>query len=278
MTHYIAAYDTESPNCLAACRKIVDVHRRYEMPATFFIVGRVLEANPDEYRNLLDNPLFEIASHTYSHRMLRDHPFCGPAIPEKEKRVEIFRGKEIVESVFQRPCLGTRPACAFDNGLKGAADVLQMIQEAGLRYVSSLAWGPDYSLPALLNEPFNYGAEGFPGVWELPAHGWHENLLKDHNRWGPRRLTLWPPEMPEAIPPGFISTPEEEFAVYRVFLEKAKSKGKPFISLIWHPWSLHAFDPEMKMLELVFDHVRRLGLEPCTYLELLQQISGSRDM
>jgi peptidoglycan/xylan/chitin deacetylase (PgdA/CDA1 family) len=276
MTHYIAAYDTESPNCLAACRKIVDVHRRYEMPATFFIVGRVLEANPDEYRELLDNPLFEIASHTYSHRMLRDHPFCGPAIPEEEKRVEIFRGKEIVESVFRRQCLGVRPACAFDNGLKGAADVLQMIQEADLRYVSSLAWGPDYSLPALLNEPFNYGAEGFPGVWELPAHGWHENLLKDHNRWGPRRLTLWPPEMPEAIPPGFISTPEEEFAVYRVFLEKAKSENKPFVSLIWHPWSLHAFDPEMKMLELVFDHVRKIGLEPCTYAELLQRISDFR--
>jgi len=157
--------------------------------------------------------------------------------------------------------------------LKGAADVLQMIQEAGLRYVSSLAWGPDYSLPALLNEPFNYGAEGFPGVWELPAHGWHENLLKDHNRWGSRRLTLWPPEMPEAIPPGFISTPEEEFAVYRVFLEKAKSEDKPFVSLIWHPWSLHAFDPEMKMLELVFHHVRKIGLEPCTYLGLLQHIS-----
>ncbi len=276
MTNYIAAYDTESPNCLAACRKIVDVHLRYEMPATFFIVGRALEVNPDEYRELLDNPLFEIASHTYSHRMLRDHPFCGPAVSEEEKRVEILRGKEIVERVFRRPCLGLRPACAFDNGLKGAADVLQMIQEAGLRYVSSLAWGPDYSLPALLNEPFNYGAEGFPGVWELPAHGWHENLLKDHNRWGPRRLTLWPPEMPEAIPHGFISTPEEEFAVYRVFLEKAESEGKPFVSLIWHPWSLHAFDPEMKMLELVFGHVRKLGLEPCSYAGLLQRISDFR--
>ena len=39
MTLYVAAYDTETPACLAACRKIVDVHRRYAMPATFFLTG-----------------------------------------------------------------------------------------------------------------------------------------------------------------------------------------------------------------------------------------------
>jgi len=273
MTYYIAAYDTESPNCLAACRKIVEVHQRYEMPATFFIVGRILEANPGDYRELLDDPIFEVASHTYSHKMLRDHPFCGPAAPEEQRREEIFRGKDAVERIFERRCLGVRPACSFDNGLKGAPDVLSLVKEAGLRYVSSLAWGPDYSLPALLTEPFNYASDGFPELWELPCHGWHDNLLKDNNRWGARRLTLWPPEMPEAIPPSFISTPEEEFAINRVFLEKALEENKPFVSLIWHPWSLFSFDPEMKMLELTFTHVRELGLKPCTYAELLHAVS-----
>jgi len=66
MTVYVAAYDTESPKCLAACRKIVEMHRKHDVPASFFIVGKVLEANPDEYRELLDDPFFEIASHTYS--------------------------------------------------------------------------------------------------------------------------------------------------------------------------------------------------------------------
>ena len=274
MTNYIAAYDTESVNCLAACRRIVDVHHRYQMPATFFIVGKTLEANPAEYRAILDDPLFEIASHTYSHRMLRDHPFCGPAVPADKRRKEIFQGKAVVESVFERPCLGVRPGCSFDNGLRGAPDVLQLLKEAGLHYISSLAWGPDYSLPALLTEPFKYAEDGYPELWELPCHGWHENLLKDNNRWGPRRITLWPPAMPEAIPPGFLSTPEEEFAINRVFLEKAVAEDKPFVSLIWHPWSLNAFDPEMKMLELTFDHVRELGLRPCTYADLRHQVSN----
>ena len=100
MTRYIAAYDTESPACLNACRQIVEVHRRWEMPATFFITGRVLEANPDDYRSLLDDPLFEVATQTYSHRMLRDHPFCGDAVSIDQKRLELLEGQACDERVF----------------------------------------------------------------------------------------------------------------------------------------------------------------------------------
>jgi len=267
-TRYIAAYDTESPACLAACRKIVEVHKRFEMPATFFIVGRTLDANPAEYRKLLDDPLFEIASHTYSHRMLRDNDFCGSAVSMDERRKEIFKGKEAVERIFERPCIGMRPGCGFDNAFTGEPKVLELIKEAGFQYVSSLLWGPDYSMPALLREPFNYKADGFSDIWEIPGHGWHENLLKDHNGWGPRRLTLWPPPFPEAIPRGFCKTPNDEFQVNKVFLDKAVETATPFMSLIWHPWSLAKFDPNMKMLDLTFTHVRRLKMKTCTYAQL----------
>ena len=88
------------------------------------------------------------------------------------------------------------------------------------------------------------------------------------DRWGPRRLTLWPPPFPEAVPEAFCETAADEFKVNKVFLERARQTRKSFVSLIWHPWSLHRFDPEMKMLELTFAHVRRVGLEPCTYAQL----------
>ena len=273
-TRYIAAYDTESPACLSACRKIVEVHKRLQMPATFFITGRTLEANAKEYRELLADPLFEVASHTWSHKLLRDNALCGPAVSPAEKQEEIFRAKELIERVFERPCVGLRPAVGFDNAFKGAVDVLKLIREAGFKYVSSLLWGPDCSMPALLEEPFHYGADGFADVWELPGHGWHENLLKNHNRWGPRRLVLWPSPMPEAIPLQFVKTPSDEFAVNRVFLEKALQTGKPHVSFIWHPWSLHSFDPEMKMLELTCAHARKLGLKPCTYADLFRQVAA----
>lgn len=273
-TRYIAAYDTESPACLAACRKIVAVHKKLEMPATFFITGKTLEANIKEYRELFTDPLFEVASHTWSHKLLRDNALCGPAVSPDEKWEEIFKAKALIERVFERTCVGLRPAVGFDNAFRGAVDVLTLVREAGFQYVSSLLWGPDCSMPALIEEPFHYGADGFADLWELPSHGWHENLLKDHNRWGARRLTLWPSPMPEGIPTKFVKTPNDEFEVNRVFLEKALETGKPHISLIWHPWSLHAFDPEMKMLELTFAHVRRLGLVPCTYADLCQRVAN----
>ena len=244
------------------------------MPATFFITGKTLEANVGEYKQLLADPLFEVASHTWSHKLLRDNALCGPAVSAEEKREEIFKAKELIEHVFERPCVGLRPAVGFDNALKGATDVLRLVHEAGFRYVSSLLWGPDCSMPALIREPFHYGGDGFAGLWELPGHGWHENLLKDHNRWGARRLTLWPSPMPEAIPDRFVRTPEDEFQVNRIFLEKARETGKPHVSLIWHPWSLHSFDPDMKMLELTFAHARRIGLTPATYAGLAQQMAG----
>jgi len=275
MTLYIAAYDAESPACLAACRKIASVHRRLGMPATFFVVGKRLEEETDGYRELLSDPLFEVASHSYSHKSLRDHPFCGPAVAPDEARREIELGKEWVERVFERPCVGLRPACGFPDGFRGAPDLVGLIAAAGYRYVSSAAWGPDYSLPAPLAGPFTYAEEGAADLWELPCHGWHENLLKNNNRLGPRRMILWPPPDQRLIPQSFISTPQEEFAVNRVLLEQAAEQNLPHVSLIWHPWSLDRFDPEMRMLEMTFAHVREMGLKAGTFGDLCDSLASS---
>ncbi len=203
MTRFIAAYDTEfAGECLSACRSIRDVHAEFDFFATFFIVGKRLEEEGREYRDLLgDVPSFEIASHTYSHRMLRDHPFCGRA-PGKEARLR-----------------------------------------------------------------------------ELPGHGWHENLLKGHNLTDRiQRILAWPPQFPEAIPLGPVATPEEEFAIHRIFVTRAVELGLPYVSLIWHPWSLQRFDPEMRMLRLLFAFVQESGLESTTYEREWQRAAQIRSV
>ena len=267
-TRYVAAYDTEQPeDCLSACRQIRSVHERFGFPATFFIVGKRLETEGKEYRALLgDDAPFEIASHTYSHRMLRDHPFCGPKVSDADRIHEITRGKELVEGTFERPCVGLRPGCGFADGLKGDPWLVRQVAEAGLGYVSSLAWGPETTVPALLEPPFPYVDDGCPHLWELPAHGWHENLLKAHNLTDrPQRILAWPSPFPEAVVLSPIETPEEEFALNRIVIDRAVESGLPYVSLIWHPWSLHRFDPEMRMLEMTFSYVRDHGLEPTTF-------------
>ena len=112
------------------------------------------------------------------------------------------------------------------------------------RYVSSLAWGPDWSLPALLHDPFTYAEQGYPDLWEIPPCGWHENLLKGNNKCGPVRVGLFPPAMPEAFPSDYVQTPREEFEVNnKSFIDKALRDSAPLVSLIWHPWSLGRFRP-----------------------------------
>ena len=152
MTCFVPAYDTEKPvDCLEACRTITQVHHERGVPATFFVVGRLLEDERDLCKELLDEPtLFEVASHTYSHKLLRDHAVCGPAVDDREIRHQIYRSKELVEEVFGRECLGLRPACAFDVGLKGAPALVAEMVAAGLKYVSSRAWGPHCTVPAPL--------------------------------------------------------------------------------------------------------------------------------
>jgi len=169
MTLYIAAYDTESPACLEAVRRIVRMHEKHAMPATFFIVAQLLDANEAEYVALLkDNPLFEIASHSYTHMVLRDTPEFGKAGPVEQFPREIIESKRRLEDAFEREVIGFRAPVSFVDGMKSAPDALRLLAEAGYRYVSSLAWGPSWSLPALLVRPFTYAEEEYPNLWELP--------------------------------------------------------------------------------------------------------------
>jgi peptidoglycan/xylan/chitin deacetylase (PgdA/CDA1 family) len=275
-TRYIAAYDTEKAgDCLTACKTIRQLHEHFDFPGTFFIVGKRLEEEGTEYRAVLDAPLFEVASHTYSHIILRDHPFCGKTPGDDVRAREITLGKELVEQTFQRPCVGLRPGCGFHNALRGDPWLVETVARAGFGYVSSLLWGPETTVPALLEKPFTYTEEGHPELWELPGHGWHENLLKAHNLTvQTRRILAWPSPFPEAVRLTPISSPEEEFAINKLFIDKAVELGLPYVSLIWHPWSLARFDPAMTMLRLTFSYVRELGLEATTYAAEWRRAQG----
>ena len=80
--------------------------------------------------------------------------------------------------------------------------------------------------------------------------------------------------LPEAAITDFVQTPEEEFAVHKLFLDRAVETGLGHVSLIWHPWSLHRFDPEMEMLEQVFQYVRDLGLPVSTFGQYVETLRG----
>jgi len=275
---YIAAYDTEAESCLAGVRRIVEMHEKHGLPATFFIVAKLLEGQGQEYRALLGgNPLFEIASHSYSHVLLRDHAMGGPGAPAEELPGEIIESKKALEDLFGREVKGLRTPWGYPDGLRGAREALRLCHEAGYRYCSSLLWGPDYSMPSLFVEPFTYAEDGYADLWEIPASGWQDNLLKHGGERPPWRLQLFPSPMPEAVLTRRLETPEEEFALNRLFIDKGEETAAGHVSLIWHPWSLHRFDPEMRMLDLTFAYVRELGLRADTFSGYADSLASARE-
>jgi len=276
MTAFVAAYDTEkSGECLAACRAITRVHRDRGIPATFFVVGRLLEQERADCLDLLDEEgLFEAASHSYSHRLVRDSPVSGKAADAETIHHELVRSLELVEEVFGRECLGLRTPVGFTDGLSGAPEVVAEAADAGYRYISSRAWGPHGTVPAPLEQAHTYADDGRPDLWEFPCHGWHENVLKGHDA-TPGRLLLWPPLYPQMQLHRYVKTPEEEFEVHRFFVDRAVEEGLEYVSLVWHPWSLGRFDPEMRMLDLLFDYVAEQGLPFLRFEDLWRRRSGA---
>lgn len=48
--------------------------------------------------------------------------------------IPLSEGKEATEREFERPCVGLRPGCGFENALRGESKVLQMVRELALTY------------------------------------------------------------------------------------------------------------------------------------------------
>lgn len=271
-TKFIANYDTESENCLSHLETIVEMHIEHKMPATFFIVSNIINnSNKHWLVNILDNPLFEIASHSTSHSLILPHPLnpnTGNA------RVEILDSKKRLEDLFGKELYGYATPYGYDEGFKGHKTVLELVKEAGYKYITTSLWGTGYSLPAPILDPYSYKGDGYGEIWEMPRHGWHENVLKGHSSTDGIALLQWPSPWPEgAIPKSTIHSPEEEFEVNKVFMNLAQNENKVYYGPIWHPWSLGRFDPEMKMLNYTFIYALERGFAPSTFFDLYQAIS-----
>jgi hypothetical protein len=149
-----------------------------------------------------------------------------------------------------------------------------MLAEAGYLYSSSDLWGPDCTLPAPLKRPYRYREDGFPGFIEMPAFGWHENVLKGYSLGDKvNRLLPWPMTVPrEAIPAVPITKPDEEFAINKIFIDWAVAEKMPYVSFVWHPWSLFKFDPQMLMLRKTMEYAFALGMRPISFHEQYRQL------
>jgi peptidoglycan/xylan/chitin deacetylase (PgdA/CDA1 family) len=277
MTRYLAVYDVEwlgdVEYSLRAVEAVALAHRRNDAPATFFICGELLDEAGPRYRDLLAGGAFEVGSHTYSHYPLKQAD--GSETEEHLARVrdEILRTEDAIRRAFGAGPVGVRGPGGYYRGLQGQKRVLELLWSLGVRTLSTDARGPGETIPAPLTQPYWYAQDGFPDMLEVPAHDWHENVLKGHNA----APIAWPPPLPWGYPRHAPTTPAEEFAVYRSGVDWAREHDLFFYSPAMHPWSVYRFNAQAKTLDLLLSYVRERKMPMVTVTQLRTEFERLRE-
>ena len=142
----VVSYEGERlSECLAGVRAVAEVHLQRDAPATFFIVARLLEAARSELVEILDHPIFDIASHSFTHPDIKAYLH-----DDHRLRHEIVDSKAAIEDAFGREVVGFTTPGGYEDGYIGEPRVLEILKGAGYRYLRSVGCGPHYSMPAPL--------------------------------------------------------------------------------------------------------------------------------
>jgi peptidoglycan/xylan/chitin deacetylase (PgdA/CDA1 family) len=240
---------------LAGVRAVAEVHLTLNLPATFFIVAKLLEDAGRELVELLDQPLFDIQCHSYSHADV----VC---ISEDEAalRHELVDSKRRIEDTFGRSVIGFTTPAGYWNGLVGQQRVLAALWEAGYRYVRSFGMGPDGTIPAPLTQPYWYARDGYPDLLELGLHAWHDNVLT-----GQPHRARWPPILPWGYPSHMPRTPEEVYQAYAPGIDHIVEHGLLTYIPCVHPWSVYRLDRSARHIKLLLAHAQQVtDVQSCT--------------
>jgi peptidoglycan/xylan/chitin deacetylase (PgdA/CDA1 family) len=169
------------------------VHTELEAPGTLFVCGRTLLHSLPSLDAATASGLLDVQQHTYSHVVFRDVVYAAQGggtltLPESSAlvlREELGITSELVQRYFGRPCVGLRTPFGYYRGLRGRPDLLGVVADAGLSYVSSWGRNEDNGNPSPLDvQPFGYAEEGYPRLLELPFQFWLDAIWFDTHGWG----------------------------------------------------------------------------------------------
>lgn len=188
-TLYREALDLDTPSKGVAI--IRELHSRLDLPATLYICGKTLLHALEEVRPLRFQPLFDIEQHTYSHILFRDIHYT-PATGEhlhyraatlEAIEAEINQTSQLFERYLGFRPLGLRTPFGYYQGLKGRPDLLEVLDRAGIRFVSSFGRNEQGGQPTPWVQPYTYREEGYPHILEIPFQFWLDVLWYDTYGW-----------------------------------------------------------------------------------------------
>ena len=189
---YLYALEPESAR--QGLKVIRRVHSELEAPATLFTCGRTLLHALEPLHDAEATGLLDVQQHTYSHVVFRDVVFTAEGgsgtltLPESAPvvlREELGITSELVRKYFGHDCVGLRTPFGYYRGLRDRPDLLGVIADAGLRYVTSWGRNEQNGNPSPFDvQPFAYEHEGFPALLEIPFQFWLDAIWFDAHGWG----------------------------------------------------------------------------------------------
>lgn len=232
---------------------------------TYFILGdhlfqqREMFGN-EELKNIFepDNPLSEIAQHTYTHGVAAPIPTRPDRIPmtASQFKEELIKTNALIKECFGMMPLGVRMPLGYVNGFQSYPELAEIIKQTGLKYVNADSRSPegDIYLPLVANgkkrQPYFYSN----GLLEIPAHGWHDTAFCGRTKTlGRRDGKSW-------------ASSEIIAALSKVIEDAAAQSDDVCLSMGFHPWCMRLYDPALSIFD---DFIHKIsGDASLTHTEL----------
>jgi hypothetical protein len=164
--------DTTASGVEIMTRNHVDLGVR----GTIFVCGRTLVHNVPVLAAARDSGVWDIQQHTYSHSLFKDDNWEGgffPASPPEALRHELVATSGLIAEHLGLECTGLRTPHGYYKGLADRPDMLAILEECGIRFVSSWGRNQDNGNPTPLSiQPYWYADQGYPDILELPFQYW----------------------------------------------------------------------------------------------------------
>ena len=234
-------------------KSMLKVHEKYEVPATLFVVGKTLEQNIEQFKELVDHPLIDFQQHTYSHLIFKKihmkvdgvESSVGEDEPIEKIRSELERANASFKTNLGVKVEGLTTPYAFYQGLMDRPDILQALQDNGIKFVRSYARNErGYSPVPLTVQPFFYADQGFPDILECPIQGWQDCIWRDTFGW----KANW----------------ERKVQTNLAEIEETKT----YFGYVQHDWSSIKEDPKMERTAKIFEFARSRNIKIMQYKDL----------
>lgn len=186
---YLPALDAEST--VRGLEVMTRVHAELAVPATLFVCGRTLVHSLEALQRASATGLFDVQQHTYSHALFRPveyQPRPGtlaviPASPSVALREELAVTSDLIRRHLGHEVVGLRTPFGFHRGLRDRPELLALLRDTGIRYVSSWIRNEENGNPTPWLQPFAYEEEGFGDILEIPAQFWLDGIWFDVHGW-----------------------------------------------------------------------------------------------